>query len=586
MQNPLNRTVMASAIALLLSAGAAPDAHAQGRGEELITPIARRAADIWNMSATLRQNGSYTLAEGRSSDGTVAVINGPITIAGTVRGSLVAINANVRLSRSARIERDLIIIGGEIVGRDSGAIGGEILQQVELVRYRLDDGQLQIDREPEYDDSWWRRRRFRRQSATETRIHNSYAEFFHVSSRAYNRIEGWSFVAGPRIQRSTDWGALNLEILGVGRTAPPMRWDRQTVGHDVKVEALFGKPIGVALGVRAFDVVQPTEDWQLGDTEVGLASALLHRDYRDYFVRHGGAAFARFVAGRNVDLSLTFSDEQWQNREARDPWSFSNGSNDWRPNPFMDAGTVHLLTTRLRVDTRRRERSPLGGWFVNAELEQGGGRITRFGAPVITFAPPSPEDVWYSRAFFDVRRYNRIAPGMSLDLRVVGGGWVSGDPLPTQRRLGVGGPGSLPGYDFRTPIEGSDLLLCSNDVYQPGSPAQCDRMALAQAQLRSSFFWGGWRDDGDDDGWRPGFNSRTAWVIFADAGRGWMMDQGGAPAGDPLYVRGNKLPPLNSFKVDLGGGVDFGDLGLYWAKAINNSSDDPVRFIVRLQHRF
>jgi hypothetical protein len=51
-------------------------------------------------------------------------------------------------------------------------------------------------------------------------------------------------------------------------------------------------------------------------------------------------------------------------------------------------------------------------------------------------------------------------------------------------------------------------------------------------------------------------------------------------------VRGNALPPTGSFKVDVGAGVDFGEFGVYWAKAINNSENDPVRFIVRLQHRF
>jgi hypothetical protein len=571
-------------VATLIAAVAPAPAAAQERTEGPITTIARRAEDIWNLSATTRVNGSYTVSDARVIDGSVAVLNGPITIAGTIRGTLVAINADVRLARSARITRDLIVIGGEIIGRDSGAVGGEIIQQTELLRYRLDGDELEIEGAPNYDDSWWRRRRIRRDWTPGPS--NSYSELVYLASRAYNRVEGWSFVAGPRIQRSTGWGGVNVDLFAVGRTSKPMAWDRESIGHDAKAEVLFGKPVGIALGARAFDVVQPTEDWQMGDTEVGLASAFLHRDYRDYYVKHGGAAYARFVAGRDVDLTVSLSDEQWSNREARDPWSFNRGSKEWRPNPYMDAGNVHLLTTRLRVDTRARTRSPFGGWYVGAELEQGGGRITRYGAPVISFAPMSPEDVWYSRAFVDLRRYSRVAPGMSLDLRVAAGGWVAGDPLPTQRRLGVGGPGTMPGYTFREPMAGGDVLGCHNGVMQPGTPAQCDRIALAQAQLRSRFLFSSWRDDDDDDWWRPGFNNRTAWVVFADAGRGWMVDQGTARPDDPVYVKGNTLPPLGSFKVDVGAGVDFGDFGVYWAKAINNAADDPVRFIVRLQHRF
>ena len=586
----MKQLIMTAALfcAALVAPGSVQSAEAQAQAAPA-TPVARRAADVWNAQGTTRANGAFDLAAAKTVDGSVAVLNGPVTVAGTIRGSLVAINADVRLTRGARIEQDLIVIGGSITGADSASLGGEILQQAELLRYRLDADVLQLEREPEYDDSWWSRRRLRREWARRTgsasnNSYGGYADFLYVASRTYNRLEGWSFVAGPRMQRNTSWGAVNLEFFAVGRTAPPMRWDNETVGHDAKAELLFGKPIGVALGARAFDIVQPTEQWQLSESEVGLSAALLHRDYRDFYARHGGEVFLRLVATRDADLTVAFSDEQWANRETRDPWSFSNGKDDWRPNPKMDAGKMHLLSARLRLDTRAREASPLGGWYLSAEMEQGGGRITRFGAPIQTILPQSPEQVWYSRAFVDLRRYNRIAPGMSLDLRVAGGGWVAGDPLPTQRRMGLGGPGTLPGYAFREMVGSEDLLTCSNGFVQSGLPAQCDRVALAQAQLRSSFLFGGWRDDSDGDWWRPGFNHRTSWVLFADAGRGWMVGDGAGVSGK-LYAARHALPSLESFKVDLGAGVDFGDFGVYWAKAMRDG-DQPVRFSVRLRHRF
>lgn len=555
---------------------------AQHERTDVATPVARRAADVWNAQETTRANGAFDLASARAVDGSVAVINGPVTVSGHIHGSLVAINADVRLLSGARVDRDVIVVGGTLTGADSATLGGEILQQAELLRYHLDGDVLQLDREPEYDDSWWQRHRIRKEWAHG----EASSEFLYVASRTYNRVEGWSFVAGPRFERPTSFGSVNVELFGVARTASPRQWDEESIGHDAKVEFLFGKPIGVALGTHAFDLVQPTEDWQLGETEAGLAVAALHRDYRDYYARHGGDIYTRFVAGSDVDLTFALSDEQWASRAARDPWSLMDGSSPWRPNPIMDAGQVHLLTTHLRIDTREREASPFAGWYVTMDLEQGGGRLTRFGAPVQSFTIPSPEQVWYSRGFVDVRRYNRIAPSISLDLRIAGGGWLAGDPLPTQRRLGVGGPGTMPGYAFRDALAGSDILNCSRGFAQAGVPAQCDRVALAQVQLRSGFLFGGWRDDhGDADWWVPGFNNRTSWVLFADAGRGWVVGQGGAP-GDPLYAGRNALPPLDSFKIDLGAGIDFGGLGLYWAKAMNNGGDDPVRFTVRLQHRF
>ena len=576
----MQRTMWGLAVIAACAVPAAT-AAAQRDSAAMSTPVARRAAAVWNASSTSRTNGAFELPAGQTIDGNVAVLNGPVTVAGTIRGSLIAINADVRFAPGARVERDVVVVGGSVTGADAAALGGELAQQAELLRYHLDHDRLELDREPEYDDSWWRRAHITR----DWRRGAAYSDFLYVASRTYNRVEGWSFAAGPRIQRPTPWGAVNVELFAIARTAKPMRWDDETLGHDVKAEVLFGKPIGVAVGARAFNIVAPTENWQLGEGEVGLAAAFLHEDYRDYWVRHGGEAFVRLVAGKDADLTFALSDEQWTNRGARDPWALSHGASGWRPNPVMDVGSVHLLSTRLRIDTRERERSPwLGGWYLNAELEQGGGRLARLGDNVATFAVVTPEPVWYSRAFADLRRFTQITPDLGLDLRVAGGGWVAGDRLPTERRLGLGGPGTLPGYPFRGAPMSPDLLTCSNGFAQDGTPAQCDRVALAQVQLRSRFLFSLWRTDVNDDWWRPGFNLNTAWVLFADAGRGWNVAAGAQP-GPATAIDRTALPDFGSFKTDIGGGIDFGDFGVYWAKPVKDG-DLPGRFIVRLQHRF
>ena len=123
-------------------------AEAQGAGT---TPVVRRAADVWNANGTTRVNGAYELVAGRSANGNVAVLNGPVRVAGTVHGALVAINADVRLAAGARIDGDLIIIGGTAVGTDSASLGSAVLQQAELLRYHLDGDRMELDREPEYE---------------------------------------------------------------------------------------------------------------------------------------------------------------------------------------------------------------------------------------------------------------------------------------------------------------------------------------------------------------------------------------------------------------------------------------------------
>ena len=65
------------------------------------------------------------------------------------------------------------------------------------------------------------------------------------------------------------------------------------------------------------------------------------------------------------------------------------------------------------------------------------------------------------------------------------GGSLHGDRLPLERQVSVGGPGTVPGFDFRRVGIGTDVGQCSPDLWPlPGRPAQCDRVALAQLEYR------------------------------------------------------------------------------------------------------
>jgi hypothetical protein len=75
--------------------------------------------------------------------------------------------------------------------------------------------------------------------------------------------------------------------------------------------------------------------------------------------------------------------------------------------------------------------------------------------------------------------------------------------------------------------------------------------------------------------------TNAAWVVFLDSGRGWLVRDG---AGEFGYAAG-KLPPLSTFRTDVGVGVDLRLIGFYLAKALS-SGDEPLNFFVRLRHRF
>jgi outer membrane protein assembly factor BamA len=327
-----------------------------------------------------------------------------------------------------------------------------------------------------------------------------------------------------------------------------------------------------------YDQVDAVESWELNNAEVGLASFLFHRDYRDYYARHGGQIYAALRATENADLTLSYGDERWSSRATHDPPSLFNNDLAWRENPVMDEGRFHLANLTLRVDTRNDTFNPWAGWYLLADYELGTGTID-VAAPVSIGVPSAPVGpTRYQRAFVDLRRYNRVSPGTSLNLRVVLGGWLSGDPLPLERRLSIDGPGTVDGYDFRsTGIE--EVGSCATLDAPPGRPAQCERIGLAQLEYRSdlriSF------TDGREGARRTRFRADGQWVFFADAGRGWLVN---AP-GNVLNFGRHDFPPLSTYRTDIGAGLDFDLLGVYLAKALS-VPQEPLKVFLRVRHRF
>ncbi|MDQ6888381.1 MAG: BamA/TamA family outer membrane protein [Gemmatimonadota bacterium] len=547
---------------------------------QLSRELAAQMAEKYNEPAALRASGSLEIPERQRLTGDVAVLNGPLTIAGTVTGRVVVINGDVILRPSARIDGDLWVAGGVIDGADRAHIGGLVHHDRHVLHYRQEGDRIIAVREDDVavEDSWYRRFR-RRHEMRDSRI--------LLWAGTYNRVEGLPVVIGPQLQRNTEWGKLKLTALGIVRSADGFEWKADNLGYDVTGEVQLRQ--GVSAGGKAFDVVDPVEGWQLKDSEVGLASFFLHEDYRDYFERHGGAGYLSLFQGEAARLRVGYGAERWASRASRDPFTLFRNDRNWRVNPEADDGLFHILDATLGVDTRNDADNPWSGWLIIASVEHGSSpetMLARRGQPVQIDPPsirPAPSSLSYTRGFLDLRRYNRVSPGGQLNMRLVLGGRLGGDPLPLERRFSLGGPGTLPGYDFRrTPSDGGpDVLQCGSRGSEiAGRPALCERMALVQVEYRGDVHLG-LHSSGDLDDWHFAFDRPGSWVLFADAGRGWLV---GAEAGGITYPSGS-LPPLRSFRSDIGAGLDFGVIGFFLAKSISDAKE-PANFFVRLRHRF
>jgi hypothetical protein len=538
--------------------------------------VQRQIEDRWNGTNELRSRDSvYIAGDSRPVEGNVAVQNGPLVIGGRINGNVLAVNSDVILRQGARIDGDLWIVGGRLRGRQNATIGGELLVYEARVMTRHDGDTLFLEAA---DDSYEERPFRRRMSRLGER---SWQDPVHVATAgAYNRVEGMPINIGPSVFQAMPWGSLKIDAYAIIRTGSTFDTDGGDVGHDVTSELRFGQRTGPAIGGRLFNVIDPVESWQLSETETSLASFLFRRDYRDYFANRGVTGYGRLYIGRSASLTGSFSDQRWDTRDLFNPFTIFRGDATWRPNPSMDVGRLHVGNATLKYDTRTDREEPRSGFYVVLDAEHGQGTLTSVAPSSIARPYNGGDHIQYNRGFVDARTYLMLSPNGQVTLRVVGGGWLNGDPLPMQRRLSVEGPSALPGFDFRDVTTTFDTGTCS--IGSPlGRPAECDRIALAQIEYRGSLNLdiGDWREDA---GRYFGARSEASWVMFFDAGRGWMV---GDPTGDDITYSKTQLPGLDTFRTDVGFGFDFGGLGLYAAKALSRS-DEPVNFFLRLQRRF
>jgi outer membrane protein assembly factor BamA len=309
-------------------------------------------------------------------------------------------------------------------------------------------------------------------------------------------------------------------------------------------------------------VVDPIERWQLTNLENSLAFFLFRRDYRDYYEREGwygqlGWRYRAFSGG------VEFVNENHRSLAARSPWTILfNTDDDYRTNAAIDGAELHSLTLTLGIDTRNHDERPSQGWYNSARIERGlGGDL-------------NGDDADFTHYFLDLRRYNRVSRSSVLALRWVSGGRIGNELLPAQRQHVLGGAGSLPGYDQlefdcgRRTSSGFGTL--------PGYG--CQRFALFQAEYRSGldfdFHWDETQVPGGFDGDVFSVEFEPSVVLFYDAGTAWSSGEG-------FF---DHLTTSDNWVADVGGGLDFGGLGLYVAYPLVGSGG--LNFLVRLTGRF
>lgn len=535
--------------------------------------VAEEAIRFHNAPRTARLAGRTSLPAGSVWRGDVAVRTGPVSLAGRLEGALLVVNGDLAFAPGAEVTGDVLVIGGRVIGADSASVAGGLRWHSAPLYYRFEADSIV------YAPGLARRLRgFGARQSWGTA--DSRVSLLVATAGTYNRVDGLPIVLGPTFDlRLRPQMRLRFDALGMFRTGGQAAGEGADLGFMLRSELRRGEVTGFGIGARAYDVVSPVEDWALRAGEVGWATFLFHRDYRDYYHNLGFAGRVFAQPARPLVLGVEVQVERHRSAATNDPVALLRTEEAWRPNPPVDEGRFVTIAGSATYDTRNDRWDPTTGWLLRGTVENGGssGVTPAPGVPSAVRDSLPSDGYRYWRVWLDARRYTRLTQSTRVNVRLVAGGWLDGDPLPLQRRLSLGGADPFPGYGFR---HATCAIGLTDSVLGAAGVALCDRVLLLQVEFRGhvSLRWV-YDPNRDRD---PAPSVLAAWVegldvvIFANAGDAWLA---GAGPG-----RTNGIPALSNWLADLGVGLDWGGFGIYAAKSV--ASDEPVRFALRLVHRF
>ena len=300
----------------------------------------------------------------------------------------------------------------------------------------------------------------------------------------------------------------------------------------------------MAFGVEYHRLIDTPDLWRIEYFENSLGAFLLREDFLDFYLREGGSIYYEQYLTRKAHFQIGYHFEQLDSLSKNTNWALFGGKKKFRQNPAMSAGNITSVKAALFVDTRNSRKQPRRGWLIQVEEEH---------------SLTENSDFDFNSVVADIRRYQPIGYGESLDFRVRAGSGTGN--LPWQRSFHLGGISTLRGFKYKAFPDGP-MHIGGN------------RMLLGQVEFRIGS--GTMQDVLDVD-----FFELKHIVLFADAGWVSQVDSG------LTLTEGFDGIEWSAFKSDIGIALTNSSSNFRFEVARRTDTNKkPFTFMIRLKRDF
>jgi hypothetical protein len=260
------------------------------------------------------------------------------------------------------------------------------------------------------------------------------------SAVRFNRVE--ALYLGVHIDRSINLGGTRnsgFDYFGsIGYSFGRKDW-LYTIG----VERAFGMKQNVLLGVNYSRVTDSEDNWRVGSVENSLFSFFSVFDYKDYFDRQGAQVYGVIRPTKAVELSLSYSDENYKSLPKETGFSVFGKGSSVRDNPMIESGKLQLVRVGAQLNPNDLLQSDY--WGGSLDLDAEFSDLT------------GNSDYDYQRFQLETRNVFLLDPGAALQNRIKLVS-VTGS-APNFKYLPLGGISTMRATPFKSMMGSSSVLI-------------------------------------------------------------------------------------------------------------------------------